>query len=169
MEDTLEYILIGMSIIGGLWWQYYLRRKEKYRGLPLRVKIPIIIGSVFTIGILTHGIIGIYMDEKSVLDWNEVLMNSLKSLVLFLTFTVKSYLGPIFTSLSTAILIYFLFEHSQITIMNFVLRFFEWIFMALPDWVEGAYLIGMGVIVVGGTLKDTFSDSVAERIQDLFS
>ena len=63
MEDTLEYILIGMSIIGGLWWQYYLRRKEKYRGLPLRVKIPIIIGSVFTIGILTHGIIGIYMDE----------------------------------------------------------------------------------------------------------
>ena len=41
--------------------------------------------------------------------------------------------------------------------------------MALPDWVEGAYLIGMGVIVVGGTLKDTFSDSIAERIQDLFS
>jgi hypothetical protein len=116
--------------------------------------VPLIIGGVSILGLIIHGLIANLGDAKSYYDWGEMFSNLWKVFVLFITFTIKSLFGPIFTALMVIMAVYFFFEYGQFRVWNFVKAFFDWVFSTMPDWIKTLYIIILLIVVVGGSIVE---------------
>jgi len=159
MKFAIELILIGLLTIGGIYWQIFLIDRDNAYDFPNRIIVPIIIGIITLVGLLVHGFIANLADNRSVYTWGDMFSNLLRALVLFISFTIKSYLGPIFTTLALIMCIYFLFEYNEFRVWKFVEVFFDWIFSKMPNWIEVVYTITLIIVAVGGSLVDSFYDN----------
>ena len=152
---AVEVILIGLLAIGGVVWQiYFIQQDEKRVSPPLRVIIPLVIGGISIIGLIIHGLIANLGDSRSSYDWADMFSNLWRVIVLFITFSIKSYLGPIFTALAVIMVCYFLFEYGEFRVWKFVVAFFDWVFSKMPEWVETLYLVILFLTAIGGSFAD---------------
>lgn len=151
----LEVIIFGVLGIGGVIWQYNLLRKDwQTRKIPDRVIIPLILGAIAAIGIVIHALIAHYGDPRSTYDWQDMLANLKKIVVLFFSFSLKSFFGPIFTALALIMFCYFYLEYGEIRVWDFISIFFDWVFSKMPNWVENIYYCVLFLVAVGGSLSD---------------
>lgn len=156
MKLVIEFFLLGGIIVGGIFWQVYLFKRDSERAhAPIRIIIPAILGGLILIGIIVYSLIAIYADNRSIYDWKDFGYYFLRCLVLFLSFLLKSTFGPIFTSIIVAMLVYFLFEYGEFRIWSFIRVFLDWIFSSFPKWMETLYITTLFLVATGGAIIES--------------
>lgn len=156
IAQALQFLLLGGIIILGLSWQTFLFKNDKKIG-PRRIYTPIIFTIVVAIGVIAHGTISL-MDERNTLyEFNHLINNLIVVFVFGLGFVVKSYLGPIFLSGVLAVVTYNLFEYSEFYAIPVLEEFLDFVFSALPEWLEILYLVLSGIYILGSSIHDSAS------------
>ena len=154
---AIEIIVLGILGIVGLMWQIRLVKKDTRRirfHLPKRIVLPVQIGIAALVGLLIYGIMANWVDERSTYEWRSVFRDMGKLFVLFFSFTIKSYLGPIFVAVSLIMFSYFLFEYGEFRAWHFVEAFFDWAFSNMPQWMESIYYFVLYAVAISGSVRD---------------
>jgi len=166
--ELLEKRAIGFILLGGItilafFWQFKLCKKDmteikrdghKY---PSRLTFGLILCGCLILGIITHGLIAIYIDERHSYTYTQMWDQVRPTLWFSLIFIIKSYFGPIITMGSLAIAAYFYINYGMLTNLPIVTDLMNFAGSLAPDWLEKVYaLVNSGFAIIM-SLKDTFS------------
>jgi hypothetical protein len=150
---VIEWILIGIIIIGGLVWQLNLFENDQIRG-PNRIYIPIYFTIIVLVGIIGHGAIS-YMDDRVYFSTKDFFNNLWVVLVFGIGFTLKAYLAPVLLSAALAFITYNLFEFGEFMTIPFLDTFLHFVFKSFPKWLEQLYIILVAIYMLVGALHDS--------------
>lgn len=176
--NALMIILMGVSILAGIYWQLILYNNdggglfyvfdnivEKYEA-PKRLYAPIFISLILFFGTIIWGIIAILVDDNSQLNTLDFLIYLFRIFILGFLWIVKSYFGPLILTFLLCVSIYYLFEYGQIKHIPLVSMLYHWAFEELPGWVEITYYVLVIINCFGGSLFDFFSETIIGSIDN---
>jgi uncharacterized membrane protein YqhA len=151
---VIEWILIGIIIIGGLVWQLNLFENDQISG-PNRIYIPIYFTIIVLVGIIGQGAIS-YMDDRvHNFSTTDFFNNLLVVLVFGIGFTLKAYFAPVLLSAALAFMTYNLFEFGEFMTIPFLDTFLHFVFKSLPKWLEQLYIILVAIYMLVGAIRDS--------------
>jgi len=152
--QALEFLLLGTILVSGFAWQLFLFKKDKG---PRRIYIPLIFSLIVVVGVLAHGVISL-IDERNVSYSINELANNLWVVVVFgVGFVFKAYFFPILLSGVLAFVTYNFFEFNEFYAVPVFKEFLEFVFAALPGWLEIFYVVSSGIYIFTSTIHDTIS------------
>jgi len=159
-KKAIEYFVLGVLAVGGIWWQVYLLKKDRvnsYRrffiSIPFRLHIPIGFCLVITAGVISYGVIR----SIDVGFSSDYLDNIMLVAVFSVVFIGQVYFGPIVISSVLSYFIYNLFEHNTFVLMPLLEIFLDFVFSSFPGWLEILYVSIVGIYTLGSSIHDSIS------------
>jgi hypothetical protein len=147
----MEYLLYGVIIIFGLYWQTMIFSRNNDN---VRMFVPIRIGLVSTVLMAIYGFVYCLVysfSDESVTLW---FVNFWHIFLIGIYFNIKAFVGPFFVTVTLVSLLYQFFHTGSIEFVGVFQNVIEYLFMYLPSWVENLYLIGSFIIIFIGSVKD---------------
>lgn len=166
-----EVILIGLVLIGGVYWQAYTIKEDgdKGRKKPLRLFVPMYFGVVVTVGLFGFQLIWAFhkADQVDIFSrsGSEMLAitgrllvvvgwAALRGVLFTLVLSLKGYFGPLVTSAMAAVSVYQLFEFGELRVVRLMEIFLEFVFSQAPTWLQVGYTFVLLLFCAAGPLAE---------------